>query len=65
MGIEPTRAATPELGNKRFGAIADGKCDERVTFRGIQGYLGPRKDTSASDIPARACYLPRSLVIRY
>jgi hypothetical protein len=27
MGIEPTRAALPGLGNKRFGAVADPKCD--------------------------------------
>jgi hypothetical protein len=27
MGIEPTRAALPELENKRFGAIANAKCD--------------------------------------
>jgi hypothetical protein len=27
MGIEPTRAFLPNLQNKRFGAIADAKCD--------------------------------------
>jgi hypothetical protein len=27
MGIEPTRAATPKLENKRFFAMADAKCD--------------------------------------
>jgi len=27
MGIEPTRRAFPELKNKRFGAMANLKCD--------------------------------------
>jgi hypothetical protein len=27
MGIEPTREALRSLENKRFGAIADSKCD--------------------------------------
>jgi len=27
MGIEPTRAALPELKNKRFGVMANPKCD--------------------------------------
>jgi hypothetical protein len=27
MGIEPTREVLPGLQNKRFGAIADAKCD--------------------------------------
>ena len=27
MGIEPTGKALPELENKRFGAMADSKCD--------------------------------------
>jgi hypothetical protein len=27
MGIEPTRAVLPELKNKRFGAMANPKCD--------------------------------------
>jgi hypothetical protein len=35
MGIEPTRAALPELETKRFDAIADAKCDWRVNFRGM------------------------------
>lgn len=35
MGIEPTRAATPKLENKRFCAMADAKCDWRVDFRGM------------------------------
>jgi len=50
MGIEPTRAALPELGNKRFGAMANPKCDGRVNFRGMWGDVGPRKDTSVSEI---------------
>jgi hypothetical protein len=40
MGIEPTRAAVPELENKRFGAMAIPKCDWRVNFRGMWGYVG-------------------------
>jgi hypothetical protein len=39
MGIEPTRAVTPEPENKRFGAIADPKCDWRVKFRGVWGHV--------------------------
>jgi hypothetical protein len=35
MGIEPTRTARPELENKRFGAMANPKCDGRVNFRGM------------------------------
>jgi hypothetical protein len=27
MGIEPTRAGPPGLESKRFGAMADAKCD--------------------------------------
>jgi hypothetical protein len=33
MGIEPTREALPSLENKRFGAMADAKCDWRVEDR--------------------------------
>jgi hypothetical protein len=40
MGIEPTRAALPELKNKRFGATANTKCDGRVNFRGMWGHVG-------------------------
>ena len=40
MGIEPTRAAPPELGNRRFGATANPKCDRRVNFRGVWGHVG-------------------------
>ena len=40
MGIEPTGKALPELENKRFGAMADSKCDQRVNFRGMWGYVG-------------------------
>ena len=46
MGIEPTEKALPELENKRFGAIADSKCDWRVNFRGMWGYVRLRRDTS-------------------
>ena len=43
MGIEPTGKALPELKNKRFRANADAKCDYRVNFRGMWGYLRPRR----------------------
>jgi hypothetical protein len=43
MGIEPTGAAPQEPENKRFGAIADPKCDGRVNFRGIWGHVGIRR----------------------
>jgi hypothetical protein len=45
MGIEPTRAARPELENKRFGAMADPKCDGRVNFRRMWGHVGTREPT--------------------
>ena len=45
MGIEPIRAALPELGNKRFGALANPKCAGRVNFRGMRGNVGLRTDT--------------------
>jgi hypothetical protein len=51
MGIEPTRAAPPRLENKRFGAMVDAKCDGRVNFRGMWGYVGLRRDTSVGEIP--------------
>jgi hypothetical protein len=51
MGIEPTRDALPSLENKRFGAMADAKCDWRVNFRGMWGYLGARRDTSVIEVP--------------
>jgi hypothetical protein len=35
MGIEPTRRAIPGLENKRFAAMANPKCDEHVSFRGM------------------------------
>jgi hypothetical protein len=40
MGIEPTGKVLPELENKRFPANADAKCDGRVNFRGMRGYVG-------------------------
>ena len=40
MGIEPTRAATPKLENKRFGATTNPKCDWRVNFRGMWVHVG-------------------------
>jgi hypothetical protein len=51
MGIEPTRAALPELENKRFGAMANTKCDWRVNFRGMWGHVRIRRDTSVGEIP--------------
>src|ERR1700677_3932084 len=43
MGIEPTGKAVLGLENKRFGAIAETKCDWRVNFRGTWGYVGIRE----------------------
>ena len=43
---EPTRETLPGLENKRFGAIADAKCDWRVNFRGMWGHVRLRRDTS-------------------
>jgi hypothetical protein len=51
MGIEPTRAATPKLENKRFGATTNPKCDWRVNFRGMWGHAGLRRDTSVGATP--------------
>jgi hypothetical protein len=51
MGIEPTRAALPELENKRFGAMANPKCDWRVNFRGMWGHVRIRRGTSVGEIP--------------
>jgi hypothetical protein len=42
MGIEPTRTAPHKLENKRFGAMADPKCDWRVNFGGTRGHVGIR-----------------------
>jgi hypothetical protein len=39
-GNQPTREALPDLENKRFGAVADPKCDGRVNFRDIWGHVG-------------------------
>jgi hypothetical protein len=50
MGIEPTRAAPPELKNKRFGAMANPECDWRVNFRGMWGNVRLRTDRSISKI---------------
>jgi hypothetical protein len=50
MGIEPTRAFLPRLQNKRFGAIADAKCDWRVNFRGMWGHARLRRDTSMREV---------------
>src|SRR5271155_5694883 len=54
MGIEPTRATLPSLGNKRFGAAAVAKCDQRVNFRGMWGHVGLRGDTRCANFRAQA-----------
>ena len=51
MGIEPTRAAPPELENKHFGAITNAKCDGRVKFRGMWGHVRLRRDTWVCEVP--------------
>jgi hypothetical protein len=43
MGIEPTREASPELENKRFGATTHPKCDWGVNIRGMWGHVGIRE----------------------
>jgi len=45
MGIEPTRAYLPSLQNKRFDAMADANCEERVNFRVMRGNVGLRTET--------------------
>jgi hypothetical protein len=59
MGIEPTRAVLPELKNKRFGAMANPKCDWRVNFRGMWGNVRLRRETSECEGPE---FTPFSLV---
>jgi hypothetical protein len=49
-GIEPTRAAPLGLENKEFGAMADPKCDGRVSSHGMWGHVGPRRDTWVGEI---------------
>jgi hypothetical protein len=56
-GIEPTRAMFPEPKNKRFGAMANLKCDQRVNFRGMWGHVGLREDTSVGEIPVNLAAL--------
>jgi hypothetical protein len=51
MGIEPTRAALPELENKQFGGMADPECDWRVNFRSIGRHAKLRRDTSVCEVP--------------
>jgi len=46
MGIEPKRTAVPNLENKRFGAMANAKCDWRVNFLGMRGNVGLRETTA-------------------
>jgi hypothetical protein len=55
MGIEPTRAALPELENKRIGARADPKCDGRVNIRGMWGYVGIHRWANPGLEPAMHC----------
>jgi hypothetical protein len=40
MGIEPTGKVAPDLENMQFEAITNAKCDWRVNFRGMWGYVG-------------------------
>jgi hypothetical protein len=35
MGIEPKRPARPKLETKRFGAMADPKCDWSIGDKGL------------------------------
>jgi hypothetical protein len=63
MGIEPTRAVTPEPENKRFGMIADPKCDWRVNYDGTPGHVGIRQASGVtSNVPGdhvgRTVYTP-------
>jgi hypothetical protein len=52
MGIEPTRTVLPVLKNKRFGAMANLKCDWRVNFRGMWGNVGiHRREIPGSSQP--------------
>jgi hypothetical protein len=61
MGIEPTRTALPELGNKRFGAMADPRCDGGVIFRGMWGHVALRRDTWMVESPGLRPTTCRSL----
>jgi hypothetical protein len=45
MGIEPAGKALPELENKRFGAIANPKCDWRAIFLVMRGNVELRETT--------------------
>jgi hypothetical protein len=40
MGIEPSGEVLRSLGNTRFGATANPKCDQSVNFRGMWGNVG-------------------------
>jgi hypothetical protein len=52
MGIEPTRTVLPVVKNKRFGAMANLKCDWRVNFRGMWGNVGiHRREIPGSSQP--------------
>ena len=50
MVIEPTRAAPPELQNKRFGAMANPKGGYRVNYRGMWGNARLCKDTAPREV---------------
>ena len=70
MGIELTRSALPGLENKRFGAMANPKCDGRANFRGMWGHVGLRGDTPRAKSRARpplacrqsVCYILNHMV---
>jgi NAD(P)-dependent dehydrogenase (short-subunit alcohol dehydrogenase family) len=50
--------ALPDLESKRFGAMADPRCDGRVNFCGMWGHVRPRRDTSVCQVQG----LSRSVV---
>jgi hypothetical protein len=62
MGIEPTRAASLKLENKRFGATTTSQCDGRVNFRGMWGHVGIREPAATpSDVSGSIASRPLDL----
>jgi hypothetical protein len=60
MGIEPAGKALPELENKRFGAIANPKCDWRAIFLVMRGNVELRETTRGFAIEFPMSTLPAS-----
>jgi hypothetical protein len=58
MGIEPTRAALPEVENTGFSATTHPKCDEGVNFRGMWGNVGMRWSLFGRDFASRPVDAP-------